>query len=139
MQDMFLVIQSIEQTPHHTMLCYAALIIKVYTITQVEAVKQELRRVTTELEAGRLTLTEAAEAIRACEAEAPDTAGATALLMGLAAGGDGTPGEPGGGDPNWLPQMGERVAVLTMGGAPGVVILPPSKIGGKVGPCMNYD
>ena len=102
------------------------------------AVIKELQWVAAELEAGRLTPAEASDLIRACEADAPPTGAATALLMGYMAGGDGAVAEGGGGSggggggPDWMPQLGERVVVLTMGGAPGTVIQPPSKAGSKV-------
>ena len=97
---------------------------------------KELKWVAAELDAGRLTPAEATDLIRACEADAPATGAATALLMGCLAGGDaqgfGASAEQRGGGPGWVPQLGERVVVLTMGGAPGTVIQPPGKSGAKV-------
>ena len=97
---------------------------------------KELQWVAAELSAGRLTAAEASDLIRACEADAPPTGAATALLMGCMAGGDGTSLQQGGGGagggPDWEPQLGERVVVLTMGGAPGTVIQTPSSSSAKV-------
>ena len=65
--------------------------------------------------------------MRQVEAQTPDANKASMTLVGLRSRGDGE-GPAGGAAEGWLPQEGEEVSVLKMGGAAGQVSLIFQKI-----------